>query len=1747
MPPFSIKGRFQVLRELGRGGMGLVYLVRDRQSDREVALKLLAARAFSESGLRHFEQEFLTLTGLSHPNLVEVYEFGRAPLPGEGEGREVPFFTMEYLSGQPLRRAFAPGPVPLDRLFACLAQIGEALAYLHSRDVIHRDIKPSNIFVLGDGEHSRIKLLDFGLATRGSAAGGDRLRGTAAYLAPEATRGDRVDPRADLYALGCVIYELLTGRPPFVGSSESAVLRAHLTEPPLPPSRLNPAVPAKLERLVLTLLEKDPGLRPSTAGEFLRELEEAAGRPLGVESPASLRVRVLGAGFVGRGEELAWLREAWRDAARGRPRALWLVGEAGVGKSRLVRELRIHAQLEGLEVFEGRPDDLGGALWAALHRACAERGIAPPPASSEALSLFGLVEQLAMTGPLVLAIEDLHRASPMEIESCRALAAAVATRGEGIGVFLVLTSRGAPETGRLAPFEPGGRSSTPEVLRLQPFTAEEVEQMLRAMLGWPSIPRALLERVLLHTRGNPLLIEELMALLVEEGHLAPGRPQLGELPALEAAALPERVRDVLGRRLERLAPEARRALEAAAVWGGDRLEPDAIAALSGMKWERAVRELGNLEQAHLLQREDDPSGAPLYRWAPPALAELVLERMDPEQARRYHATAASYIERRGPGTEPRTWAALAEHARAAGRAGRAIEAFRRAAELAADHPNDSLRWLTRALETARERTETPPSALAELYAVRAEARWRMADVAGAEEDARWWLACAEKAAAPRAIVAAHRFLATLARWTGRDAHAEAHAEDGLRRARDAGLADAALALELERVAARAAGGALEKEDLEKLQALRERAAREGHDSLASQAALREAELAWDRGDLRAVEASLAAARAHLEATGSPAPETLEMAGRALQELRRGSWPAAAEWLEQLARRVASSEGELAGLGWMLRAGALRVETGDAERARTLLGRVRELAEQRGGLPTAARATLALARLALQQGRHDEALALAAAAQRSTAAPRAVVWGAALLVAELRLLMGDTAGARHVLERAQLPETNALAGSRLEVERVRLHGDLDFAQGTLGRARRAYQEAAFLARRLGDRRSEASLLVRLGEIHLAHNEYERARTASRRGLERIEESGLPREEAQLRLLRARVELARPGGDVMRARADVQAALERLRRLGEPELLWQSEYLLGRTALRLGREEEAASRIRRAYRYLEAQRRRMGGRPHGAFIADPRRRELYEDWRRLKGPAAASAASPDEASTIADDTAEYARLQRENRDLHLLLEAIGDLEAALDDPPAFAERLLEAALQLADARRGWLELRLPGAGQPLSRARGEPEPAAIQAARSVWRDGAMAGEGEPSGLGPHHRVLVLPSVAGPLGVLLLERERAEGACSPAQVALATQLAERAGQLLGRASQWGELERELERLRRVNEDLERTLRAQQEALAQAREELSVTRSSFEMRYRFEELVGATEAMQRVYQWIERLAPKKLPVLITGESGTGKELIARALHARSDRSGGPFFTVNCAALNPTLLESELFGHRKGAFTGADRDKPGYFELAHTGTLFLDEIGEMSEAMQAKLLRAIERGEILPVGGEAPVHVDVRIVSATHRDLEALVREGKFREDLYYRIHVARIHVPPLRERRDDIPLLVDHFLTRLAEDEGQPKREIEPEAVRYLMSLPWPGNVRELQHQLLRVAALARGSTLTLRDVKRYTHAAAPHAPEGGGGKGEMDVATLQEMERRQIVAALERAGGNKTRAAKLLGIDRATLFRKLRRLGL
>ena len=305
---------------------------------------------------------------------------------------------------------------------------------------------------------------------------------------------------------------------------------------------------------------------------------------------------------------------------------------------------------------------------------------------------------------------------------------------------------------------------------------------------------------------------------------------------------------------------------------------------------------------------------------------------------------------------------------------------------------------------------------------------------------------------------------------------------------------------------------------------------------------------------------------------------------------------------------------------------------------------------------------------------------------------------------------------------------------------------------------------------------------------------------------------------------------------------------------------------------------------------------------------------------------------------------------------------------------------------------------------------------------------------------------------------------------------------------------------------------------------------------------IIGASAGMQDVLRMISRLKDTRTPVLISGESGTGKELVARAIHFRGCLAQSNFVAVDCGALVPTLMESELFGYEKGAFTGATKSKPGLFQAANGGTIFLDEIGELPLEMQAKLLRALQEKEVRPVGSNEKVDVDVRVIAATNRDLEAAYRTGTFRKDLYFRLNVVTVHIPPLRERRSDIPMLVHHFLNRYAQGANLP---ITAAAMKSLLQYDWPGNVRELENCIARAITLGDRQVIDVQDLPPTIRTEQPSSMEMTSQEASsLSTTALAEMERMTILRVFEQANGDKALAGKMLGISRATLYRKLKR---
>ncbi|MBI4613401.1 MAG: sigma-54-dependent Fis family transcriptional regulator [Planctomycetes bacterium] len=529
----------------------------------------------------------------------------------------------------------------------------------------------------------------------------------------------------------------------------------------------------------------------------------------------------------------------------------------------------------------------------------------------------------------------------------------------------------------------------------------------------------------------------------------------------------------------------------------------------------------------------------------------------------------------------------------------------------------------------------------------------------------------------------------------------------------------------------------------------------------------------------------------------------------------------------------------------------------------------------------------------------------------------------------------------------------------------------------------------------------------------------------------------------------------------------------------------------------------------------------------------------------------------------------RLKQDNDRLQKLLEITRGLNQE-KDLKALLSAIIDSGIDLTGAERGFLLVQAPGELERFEVARNfdreditNPE---VKVSHTIANEVFQTGRALLcSNAQDDPRFQAVPSVKSlslrailcapfrardrVLGVVYLDNRFAEGVFREEDLALLEAFAAQAAVAIEGARLLEENRQKAAQVELLNRELEARVETQSIKIHRIQQLLTQKQSALAERSQYGDIVGASARMQEIFSLLDRIVETDLPVLVTGESGTGKEMIARVLHYEGPRSEKEFVSENCAAIAPSLLESELFGHVKGAFTGASRDKEGLFELASGGTLFLDEIGDMPLEMQTKLLRVLQEKSIRRVGGDKRIDVDVRVITATNRDLRRLVEEGAFREDLYFRLNVLSIDLPPLRERPGDVRLLVDHFLALLARERATELRVLEPEALRYLEAYPWPGNIRELANEIRRLDALADGTIRASHLSRRILKALA------GGGRLEpvspedilpLDI-RLSEVEKEEIARALAACHQNKTKTAEVLGISRYTLNRKLERLGI
>lgn len=1679
-----IAGKYRVVKKLGRGGMGEVYKVRSLSDDKILALKLAATKNRPEEMIR-LQREFHILSRLSHPDIVQVYDFDATD-----DGR--PYFTMEYVAGSKLTEAF-PRFNPL--IYSAIYHILSALGFIHSRGLIHGDIKPENIIA----KRGKAKLLDFGLVDEIDLSSPGQLKGTLIYMAPELLRGERGDGRADLYSLGVVLYETLTGRNPFSADDPLQVIRDHLEKQPPPPSRFTKELPKGLDSIVLRLLEKEPSNRYSNAEDVLEDLS-----PLSPSLHKEIEARgvpILSPGLIGRDEELRTLMDLFSRATKGVAQSLLLAGKRGVGKSRLLREFKFRAQLEGASVLltscslsEKVPLQPFRQLIEELPAKEPSLGKGGPlpddltedASSIEKLKTFRLwseqLAELSVKKPIVLIVDDLDFGDETSLE----LFSYLARSFSGERILMVGGS------------EDAAISEGVTVLELSGLTPSSTVLMASCMLEGKGNFEEIGNWVHQQTGGNPLLVEETIVSLVKEDNLRRGK-RGWELQKenLNKMVVPKAAKEVVEPWLSRLSPEGLGLLRIASILG-DEFDPVLLKELSGYgesEYFKSLEELlkdGWLVGIHLGERK---GYAFSHRW----MQRMSYEQTPPKERSKIHRKAARLIESTHSIEGVRALTALAYHSLKGGMKEKAYRYnWQAASEVKKSFANQM------ALEYYGHALALSPRVGSE--ADRAELLEETGDLHTLLGEYSKALKSYHKSlqfSAPDARTRLQTKLGRVYEKMGDHDQAMSSFEKGLSLLEGQSSPDEVLLLnwlgwtymnkgELGKARRHCLTAKRKGEALGDLRGLSQ-----VHNTLSL--------IAWRNGDwedaLKFNELSIEEKERIQDTFGIA--NSLNNLG--IINWSRGEYSKARQYYERslaIRREIGDIRGEAEVHNNL---GLISMTEGEEDLALDHFETTYELFHRVDNREALARVHNNLGMIFKSRGEWQTALDHY---QKSLELMERT--GERSGIATSHNNIGNLLREIGEWERA---EEHLSSGLRIREEMADPLGTAFSLRnmGWLHKDRRALKEARrYLSKSLALYRKQKALkeiplvLELLAEVYM-EDDPEKALQHAEEGLALAEK------------LKNKFDMGRGHrilGMIYAEKGESGKAQEHFRKAISTLEGLRPEYELGKTYLQAGEFEigqwksgkrgedsiQACSHIREAGRILH----RVG---------------VQSDLDRVY----------DLSFDLVEELSKGVRppLDRENQ-LQTLYEVSKVLNSILD-LDVLLNQVIELAIKLLNAERGVLFL-LEGEDLVVAAGR-DTDKATIGDASRLSKSiiSQVATSGEPvislnALQDPKFKVkesVILNSIRSLLCVPLKIGERVIGT-----IYVDSRIA---SNLFSKEDK--EFLKSLANLTAVaidNAKLHKELKDENVNL----------RRQVEGRYSFHDLVGGTEEMQRLYNLIEKVADTDTTVLLQGETGTGKELVARAIHNLSNRALKKFVAVLCSALPETLLESELFGHTRGSFTGAIRDKAGLFHEADGGTIFLDEIGEAPSSIQTKLLRVLEQGEVRRIGDTAYQKVDVRVVCATNRDLEQDVKMNRFREDLYYRLNVIPITIPPLRERKDDIPLLARYLLKLSTE---RLKKDIDgftPDALRHLISYDWPGNVRELENIIERAVVMGEGRLIRARDLNPESD--RPSYPK-----------TLKEtrntVDRERIEFALALYSGNVTGAAEDLGIHRQQLQRLMRRYGI
>jgi transcriptional regulator with GAF, ATPase, and Fis domain len=1712
-PGFIIGPHYAVESLLGRGGLGTVYLCRDLRNKASVAVKV-ARTTISRKEEDTLRREFSLLSRLKHPNLAQVFDLGRLD-----DNQE--YIVEEYCSGKNLFDASADWSVR--QTLMAFADLCRAVQFLHDRGVVHRDLKPGNILYRGlpdcDGV---LKILDFGLA-QFFASKDVKVHGTLSYMAPEVLSGHRPGPRSDIYALGVLLYQLLSRRVPFEDTDPGYLIQKHLQgEVDLRPVERLPSGPA-LGRVVAALLVKNPEQRPVSAEEIVRLLDGATEYGLTGSGKQTGDLYFRPAALVGRDNEIRLLRERARQVFEsGRGWTVFVTGEAGSGKTRLMEELRVWGLLEGYRVVQGRcaPNErrLYGPYREILDSGGVESsraGLTHPQHKTQNASNQLLGEPAALqfrdwlakellarlsNRPTIVLLHDFEWADETATVILDYLASDILAHPVLLCVSVLHPEAEQRPIGHLT--AQISRQLRGEMLQLGPLTPDATVQLIAAMIGGEEPAQKIGEWIDTTFGGNPLCVEHTLKHLVDCSLLKREKGQWRlETHDLNHLRPPAGVAAIFRQRLSCLSAAA----TDLALWMAVINRPASTSFLAGVTPAGTAEIESTLEELIRRQivRASDGGEERTYSLANASMADVILQGVESARKQSMHRKIGAKLRDR---ERPEAASEIAMHLIFGEAGAEALEyALQAEAESKIDSANDLTLFFAEYILEKGASLSTERSC--EITADAAEACCALGQPDRAVSIVERWLDAGKQVSGmPRArllmqlgICYQHLGDLVLLDKTCRqclEVLGDDHSE----------LADATRAIALRTLAYADTVRYRHREAVlfldEALEALKR------HDltttPFGGRIHIMLSVAHWTDCNYRA---SLASAR------------------KAVEILTRSQHHALTSQAYSIMAVALVSLGKL---GLAAKTGELALDS--AVKSRSVIARIVAL----GGLVESL----------CRSGRVQEALARADQATEILCQVKnpVLLYEVNAAVAEARLLSGDFSGAAKLLDeliadaRPDLPVHSRAQVVYLRAWLDRQLGNLDAALRNVELLKQLYQQTgpvfeyelgealrASIIHSQGYKREATSILrlldarmrlvgrpyqtcvinLEIAELLLQDGDLGHASIpigAASRLAAAMPSRHLAARAHLLagRLFRILAEQKRGAGEcrelLMSADENIGSGLSLADSVGVSDLIWPLRLEAARIAERAGQPRHAAEQFRQAMEHLERAHElfpKAGGLEFPAALErENMRRKCEEQLSRLQSSEAQQGRRVLVAPNDPHILLQMARVMTNIQDRDALLESLVDLLVTtlgmervlvfLKDEGSDRLRLSKGrnvqkeTVKRAEAISRTILNDVYRQAQPFvtANARSDPRVSTLESVQAFEIGTLFCG---PLRVGDRTLGVVYADHPSPLADIGQSTIDVFAACCQ----LSAAALDSGGFGRGRPA------------------------AQRKGGEKPKDDTA------EM---YGEFLGKSAAIQELREKIRTVAASPLDVLIFGESGTGKELVARALHRTSARSKGRFLAVDCGSLTDSLVESEFFGYRKGAFTGAAEDRTGLLESAHGGTLFLDEVTNLSFQLQAKLLRVLQEREVRRVGDPIPRKVDLRVFAATNCDLEQEVREGRFRRDLYYRLNGIEIRVPALRDRQEDIPILVGRFLAESAEKASGPSKSFAPRAMELLKRYSYPGNVRELINAVGRGYYTSSGEVIDLEHLPREIHRSM------GEGLG-----VPQDNRPRNLYRAIRIDGGN------------------------